>query len=79
MSDWCSCNPLREAQEKAKKWDAIVRCGDCKYYFDRWESCMRNSYTRTFYEPDGGWGENEEGFFGVEPDGFCSWGERIER
>lgn len=30
MSDWCSCNPLREAQEKAAKWDAIVRCGECE-------------------------------------------------
>ena len=28
---WCSCNPLRDAQEKAEKWDAIVRCKDCKH------------------------------------------------
>lgn len=28
---WCSCNPLRDAQENAAKWDAIVRCGECEF------------------------------------------------
>ena len=23
MTDWCSCNKLREAEEKAAKWDAL--------------------------------------------------------
>jgi len=28
---WCSCTRLREAEEKAAKWDALVRCGDCEH------------------------------------------------
>ena len=53
---WCSCNPLRDAQEKAEKWDAIVRCKDCRY-FDEDESCLR-SYGGNF-DPEGfcAWGE----------------------
>ena len=27
--EWCSCNKLKEAEEKAAKWDAIVRCCEC--------------------------------------------------
>ena len=29
--EWCSCNKLKEAEEKAAKWDAIVRCGECEH------------------------------------------------
>ena len=25
MTDWCRCNKLREAEEKAAKWDALAQ------------------------------------------------------
>ena len=25
MTEWCSCNKLKEAEEKAAKWDALTR------------------------------------------------------
>ena len=28
----CRCNRLREAEDKAAKWDALVKCEDCKHY-----------------------------------------------
>lgn len=64
---WCSCNPLREAREKAAKWDAIVRCGECVHYRDHEifpyedfpDLCVRTPYGMK-----------------VDPDSFCSWGER---
>ena len=31
----CRCNRLREAEEKAAKWDALVRCEECKYFDTR--------------------------------------------
>lgn len=36
---WCSCTRLREAEEKAAKWDAIVLCRDCRHYDG--EECLR--------------------------------------
>lgn len=65
MSDWCSCNPLKEAQEKAAKWDALVRCGECVHAYDQWDylECERSSGS----------------YFAVEPDFFCSQGERKEQ
>lgn len=55
---WCSCNLLREAQEKAAKWDAIVRCKDCRY-LDEYEGCLR-SFAVDF-DPEGfcTWGVRE--------------------
>ena len=60
---WCSCNPLREAREKAEKWDAIVRCKDCAFFYtdEDGEGYCENSYA---------------GLWSGEPDSFCSWGER---
>ena len=67
MTEWCSCNKLKEAEEKAAKWDAIVRCWECKHYRDHElipfenmpDFCVRTPYGTK-----------------VEPDGFCAWGER---
>ena len=30
MSLDCKCNRLMEAEAKASKWDALVRCGKCR-------------------------------------------------
>lgn len=60
MTEWCSCNMLKEAQEKAAKWDAIVRCGECK-----WREVSALNATVC---PD--WEAFED------PDGFCKWGRR---
>lgn len=27
----CTCDRLREAEEKAARWDGIVRCGECDW------------------------------------------------
>ena len=32
MSAHCSCNRLRDAEDKAAKWDALVRCADCIHW-----------------------------------------------
>lgn len=36
---WCSCTRLREAEERAAKWDGIARCGNCRHYDDY--ECLR--------------------------------------
>lgn len=67
MSDWCSCNPLKEAQEKAAKWDAIVRCGEC-------EHCLEDSHTEaTLFCARPGC------LTPTHRRGFCAWGERKEQ
>lgn len=63
MNDWCSCAPLREAQEKAAKWDAIVRCWECKFSFKAGNKCRY-------------WFDVTEDFADVDPEGFCHRGER---
>lgn len=63
MSGWCSCNPLKEAQEKAAKWDAIVRCGECVHFCEHCATCSYR-YDRPTT---------------VTLDHFCSFGERVER
>ena len=64
MTEWCRCNKLKEAEEKAAKWDAIVRCGECVHAgkrevpplgLARW--CYFHSHLAPKY-------------------GFCAWGER---
>lgn len=66
MSEWCSCNKLKEAEEKAAKYDAIVRCGECIHFRDiAWYDGSvkhRCSGVFTFIEPD--------------PEGFCAWGRK---
>jgi hypothetical protein len=62
MTEWCTCNKLKEAEEKAAKWDAIVRCGECKYL-------MRGLPYK------GRFACFNRGLFVTEKD-FCSWGER---
>lgn len=74
MTDWCSCNRLKEAEEKAAKWDAIVRCGECKHYedpavFDLEPYCL-SRFEGTATSPNV--------FRRVKPDGFCAWGTRRE-
>lgn len=44
--------------------EEIVRCRDCKHYDDYLGSCVRG---------------NVHQVFAVEPDGFCKWGEKVER
>ena len=39
MNNWCSCNRLMKAEEKAAKWDAIVRCGECVYFCESCGTC----------------------------------------
>ena len=65
MTDWCRCNMLWEAQEKAAKWDAIVRCWECVHFRPR--NADKNEPSRctgvfAYVNPD--------------PDGFCKWGRR---
>lgn len=59
MTEWCSCNRLREADEKAAKWDAIVRCGECKHLYEYIGRCRM-----TGAPADGdhfcAWGERRE-------------------
>ena len=64
MTEWCSCNKLREAEKKAAKWDAIAMCVECKHAvmreapplgIARW--CDYNNHLAPKY-------------------GFCAWGER---
>lgn len=79
MSDWCSCNPLREAQEKAAKWDAIVRCGECKHHYTRNVVNWRGEVFGTDHFCElmlNGFGEGNNK---VDPNHFCAWGERKER
>jgi hypothetical protein len=59
----CTCNRLIEAEAKAAKWDAIVRCGECKSAEPR-----RPGMLRLCSEIEAM----------VKPDGFCAWGERRE-
>jgi hypothetical protein len=61
----CTCNRLREAEAKAAKWDAIVRCGECKH--------------KTSEDPDIPFGEICKIHRIEYPhDFFCAWGERRE-
>ena len=71
---WCSCNPLREAQEKAARWDAIVHCRGCVYSPDGGETCQLFAA----YEPIDGGADFMEQPAEVEPDGFCYWGIKRE-
>ena len=63
---WCSCNPLREAQEKAEKWDAIVRCKDCRHFKE-----ARLADGSIEYRCSGVFAHVK-----ALHDGFCSWGVR---
>ena len=62
MTEWCSCNKLKEAEEKAAKWDAIVRCKDCEHW------ATERRFTFGCLGPRGR----------LNPNGFCSDGERRE-
>ena len=81
MTEWCTCNKLKEAEEKAAKWDAIVRCVECKYYEPEytWEEFREVGYP---YEicmepPTCTLGYALSGVARVTiPNGFCAWGER---
>lgn len=70
----CSCNRLREAQEKAAKWDAIVRCGECKHMHAVRHCWLGIDVTECWLHAD-----SESGALGkssTQPDDFCAWGER---
>ena len=62
---WCSCTRLREAEEKAAKWDEVVTCEECIYLCEndsRWRCLV--FYADIAYND------------GRKPNGFCAWGER---
>lgn len=59
----CNCDRLREAEEKAAKWDAIVRCRNCAHSYQDIPSAYFQC-SRLFAK--------------VGPNGFCAWGERRE-
>lgn len=70
----------------------IVRCRDCKHLDDseykRWDSALAENYGEpplfcdllsvNEWRMDGDRRVVETSFAEVEPDGFCSWGERKE-
>lgn len=68
----CTCNRLIEAEAKAAKWDALVRCGECKHYEEPADSDLK-PYCVSRLE---GTPIPPNVFRGVKPDGFCAWGER---
>lgn len=60
---WCSCIRLREAEEKAARWDGIVLCRDCKHFYQACGKYATHDFC-TYLE------------IMAEPNGFCAWGER---
>jgi len=92
MTEWCSCNKLKEAEEKAAKWDAIVRCGECDLCKESAILDDEGNMTGVKHEcarpfmilKKGGIAESVFNPLGgvavvlqqVKPDGFCAWGER---
>ena len=60
----CECNRLREADEKAAKWDAIVSCRNCKHGTQDIPSAYFQCVVL---------------FAKVSPDFFCAYGERREQ
>lgn len=75
----CSCNRLIEAQEKAEKWDAIVRCGECAFTRFKWLPPRRGKGKREVEwdyicarNPD------RDHWIIVRANDFCSRGERVE-
>lgn len=90
--EWCSCNKLKEAEEKAAKWDAIVRCGECSLckestiFNDEGKKIgVKHECSRPFMIlKRGGIAESVfDPLSGVavvlqqvKPNGYCEWGER---
>lgn len=63
----CTCNRLKEAEEKAAEHDALVMCRDC---VNGRPTASGKSVIC------GKWGNEEDGFtVHVPPDGFCHMGE----
>ena len=50
----------------------VVRCMDCKYYYEAEEYHPQGNYDRRCCKYFGTYDDE------VEPDGFCAWGERRE-
>lgn len=82
--------PFDPAVRSASLGEEIVRCKDCKHLDDseyrRWDNALAECYGEpplfcdllSFNEwrMDGDRRVAETTFAEVEPDGFCSWGER---
>ena len=64
----CACNRLKEAEDKAAKWDALVRCGECEHCSE--EGIYMPTYFCLRHSPLCG--------VPTQPRGFCAWGERRE-
>lgn len=69
----CKCNRLREAEEKAAKWDALVRCWECKHYDKIRGACWHFGYLEM--HRDYSWSKTP---VWVDPECFCFYGERRE-
>lgn len=66
----CTCNRLKESEEKAAKWDALVRCRDCV-------NGIPTTSGKSVICSE--WSNPEEGFTVYVPlDGFCYRGETEE-
>ena len=68
MTDWCSCNRLKEAEEKAASWDAIVTCWECAHCSE--EGIYTPTYFCLRHSPLNG--------IPTYAHGFCAWGTRRE-
>lgn len=74
----CTCNRLKEAEEKAAKWDAVVRCRECVHHYTRnvvnrlGEVLDTDHFCELMLD---GFGEGDNR---VDSDHFCSWGKRRE-
>lgn len=63
----CTCNRMKEAEEKAAKWDGIVRCHECEHFR---EVALINGRE---YRCSGVFA-----YVKARPDGFCAWARRRE-
>lgn len=57
---------------KGKKTHELVRCRDCKHYYEHSEEDMVYCINRSIFS--GAKAKYAE----TEPDGYCAWGERRE-
>ena len=59
--------PMTDENMAQFGWVKVVRCRDCRFYDERHRECPMLECRECFYKLQD-----------VEPDCFCSWGERRE-
>lgn len=64
--------PLMKSEHLAITLPNVVRCKDCKYYYEADNYHPSGNYVRRCCKYFDTYDDE------VMPDGFCSWGERIE-